>query len=336
MTPQRVAVIGAGAWGTALAHHLAANGHEVSLWAYEPEVAASINGARENSLFLPGMPLHPRVRASAQLASALGGAAVVLFVTPSHVARPTLRAALPHLPARAPILVASKGLETETLQTMAEVFAAELAPPGSHALAFVSGPSFAREVAAGLPTAVTVASRDAAAAHVAQELLSGETFRAYTTDDVVGVEIGGALKNVVAIAAGISDGLGLGNNARSALITRGLAEMARLGVARGARPATFAGLAGLGDLVLTCTGDLSRNRSLGLALAAGRTLAEIQGATRTVAEGVRTAAAAVRLAEASRVEMPIAAQVHRVLFEGASPRAALHELMTRTLKDETA
>ena len=334
MMSQRVTVVGAGAWGTALAHHLAGGGHEVSLWAYEPEVAASINGARENTLFLPGIPLHARIRATDDLAAALTGAAAVLFVTPSHVARATLRAALPHLPAGAPVLVASKGLETGTLQTMAEVFAEELGSAGERSLAFVSGPSFAREVAAGLPTAVTVASRDAATAHAAQQLLSGESFRAYTTDDVAGVEIGGALKNVVAIAAGICDGLALGNNARSALITRGLAEMARLGVARGAHPATFAGLAGLGDLVLTCTGDLSRNRSLGLALAAGRTLTEIQAATRTVAEGVRTTAAAVRLAAESGVEMPIAAQVHRVLFEGASPRAALHELMTRTLKDE--
>jgi len=332
---RRVAVVGAGSWGTALAHHLAGCGHEIRLWAYEPEVADSVNGARENRLFLPGVALHAGIRASADLAAGLAGCGAALFVTPSHVARATLRAALPHLPPGVPLLVATKGLETDSLQTMAEVFSEELSPLGPHPLAFVSGPSFAREVAAGLPTAVTVASRDAATARAAQELLSSESFRAYTTDDVVGVEIGGALKNVVAIAAGIGDGLGLGNNARSALITRGLAEMARLGVARGARPATFAGLAGLGDLVLTCTGDLSRNRSLGMALASGRTLGEIQAATRTVAEGVRTTAAAVRLAAASGIEMPIATQVHRVLFEGASPRAALHELMTRSLKDET-
>ncbi|HEY5997819.1 MAG TPA: NAD(P)H-dependent glycerol-3-phosphate dehydrogenase [bacterium] len=336
MTPQRVAVVGAGSWGTALAAHLAACGHAVELWAYEPEVAAGVNKERENSVFLPGVHLPAGIHASADLAQALAGATVALFVTPSHVARPTLRAARAHLPAGAPVLVATKGLETDTLETMAEVFAGELGATGRHELAFVSGPSFAREVAAGLPTAVTVASRDAATARTAQELLSSGSLRAYTTDDVVGVEIGGALKNVVAIAAGIGDGLGLGHNARSALITRGLAEMARLGIALGARPATFAGLAGLGDLVLTCTGDLSRNRSLGMALAAGRTLQEIQAATRTVAEGVRTTQAAVRLAARAGVEMPIAAQVHRVLFEGASPRAALHELMTRSLKDESA
>ena len=218
---------------------------------------------------------------------------------------------------------------------MAGVFAAEL-DVSDHHLAFLSGPSFAREVAAGLPTAVTVASRDVATSRFVQESFSTETFRVYTTDDVVGVEIGGALKNVIAIAAGIGDGLGLGHNARSALITRGLAEMTRLGVALGARASTFAGLAGLGDLVLTCTGDLSRNRSLGMALAAGRTLHEIQTATRTVAEGVRTTAAAVKLAaRTGNTRMPIATQVHRVLFDGVPPRVALQELMTRNLRDET-
>jgi glycerol-3-phosphate dehydrogenase (NAD(P)+) len=220
--------------------------------------------------------------------------------------------------------------------TMSEVLE-DVLPVAMHPyLTFLSGPSFATEVARGMPTAVTIAGRWDRIAKAVQEAFHTRALRPYTSSDVIGVEIGGCAKNVVAIATGLSAGMGFGSNTRAALITRGLAEMARLGVARGARPATFAGLAGLGDLVLTCTGDLSRNRSLGLALAAGRTLAEIQGATRTVAEGVRTAAAAVRLAEASRVEMPIAAQVHRVLFEGASPRAALHELMTRTLKDETA
>jgi glycerol-3-phosphate dehydrogenase (NAD(P)+) len=335
VVPSRVAVIGAGSWGTALAHHLACCGHDVGLWAYEAEVAEAITRARENRAYLPGVALHGGIRACTTFDEALQGAACALFVTPSHVARATLGAARRHLPAGVPVLVATKGLENETLQTMAEVFAEALASAGTHPLAFVSGPSFAREVAAGLPTAVTVASRDAATARTAQQLLSSESFRAYTTDDVVGVEIGGALKNVVAIAAGIGDGLGLGHNARSALITRGLAEMARLGVALGARPATFAGLAGLGDLVLTCTGDLSRNRSLGMALAAGRSLREIESGTRTVAEGVRTTAAAVKLAARSGVVLPIAAQVYRVLFEGAAPRAALHELMTRSLKDET-
>jgi glycerol-3-phosphate dehydrogenase (NAD(P)+) len=329
---RRAAVVGAGSWGTTLANHLALRGLEVRLWAHEAEVVESIARTRENLPFLPGVLLHDRLRAVATLAEALEGAELALFVTPSHVARPILRRALPDLPAGVPVVVATKGIENDTLETMAGVFAAEL--PGRPAAAFLSGPSFAREVALGLPTAVTVASRDLEVARFAQRVFSGEAFRVYTTDDVVGVEVGGSLKNVIAIAAGIGDGLGLGHNARSALITRGLAEMTRLGVALGARPATLAGLAGLGDLVLTCTGDLSRNRSLGMALAAGRTLEQVQAASRTVAEGVRTTAAAVRLAARTGVELPIAQQVHRVLFEQAAPRAALSELMTRTLRDE--
>jgi len=332
-SPPRAAVIGAGSWGTTLAQLLALKGLPVRLWAHEAEVAAVIASCRENSLFLPQVRLHGGLTATTSLEEALDRVELALFVTPSHVAREVLRRAIPVLPGGALVVVASKGIETETLDTMDRVFAAELAPAG-RSLAFLSGPSFAREVALGLPTAVTIASCDAAAARRAQEIFSGEAFRVYTTDDVVGVEIGGALKNVIAIAAGIGDGLGLGHNARSALITRGLAEMTRLGVALGARPATFAGLAGLGDLVLTCTGDLSRNRSLGMALAAGRSLREIEGSTRTVAEGVRTTKAAVRLAGRARVELPIAQQVHRVLFEGLAPRAALQELMTRAPRDE--
>jgi len=332
--PSRVAVVGAGSWGTTLAHHLAGRGCEVRLWAYEPEVAAAIAAGRENTLFLPGVALHEGIAATSDLAAALGGARLALFVTPSHVARATLRTALPALAPEVPVVVASKGIETESLRTMAEVFAEELRPAGGRPLAFLSGPSFAREVAAGLPTAITAASRDAATARLVQELFSSESFRVYTTDDVVGVEVGGSLKNVIAIAAGICDGLGLGHNARSALITRGLAEITRLGVALGARPGTLAGLAGLGDLVLTCTGDLSRNRTLGMALAAGKSLEEITSGTRTVAEGVRTADAAVRLARRQGVEMPIADQTWRVLYEGLPPRTALHELMTRDLKDE--
>jgi glycerol-3-phosphate dehydrogenase (NAD(P)+) len=269
---RNVAVVGAGSWGTALANLLAGRGLQVRLWAFEPEVVDSISRGRENTLFLPGIALHPALRAFGDLAETLAGADLALFVTPSHVAREILRAARPHLPPRIPVVVASKGIEPDSLETMAGVFSAGLSG-AAHPLAFLSGPSFAREVAAGLPTAVTVASEDAATARLAQETFSTETFRVYTTDDVVGVELGGSLKNVIAIAAGIGDGLGLGNNARSALITRGLAEITRLGVALGARASTFAGLAGLGDLVLTCTGDLSRNRSLGISLAAGRSCA---------------------------------------------------------------
>jgi len=331
--PSRIAVIGAGSWGTTLANHLAESGIAVRIWAFEAEVVASISRGRENDIFLPGVRLHAGLVACGTFAEALEGAELALFVTPSHVARGVLRDARPHLPPLVPVVVASKGIESESLATMAEVFAEGL--DAGHPLAFLSGPSFAREVAAGLPTAVTVASRDGTTALLVQGTFSTETFRVYTTDDVVGVEVGGALKNVIAIAAGICDGLGLGHNARSALITRGLAEMTRLGVALGAKASTFAGLAGLGDLVLTCTGDLSRNRSLGMALAAGRSLSDIQAGTRTVAEGVRTTAAAVRLAARAGVELPIAVQVHRVLFDGAAPREALHTLMTRHLRDET-
>jgi glycerol-3-phosphate dehydrogenase (NAD(P)+) len=333
-TRARIAVLGAGSWGTTLAHHLARRGLAVRLWAFEPEVAAAIARDGENPLYLPGVALDRGVAPVTEIPAALAGADLALFVTPSHVARAVLAAAAPHLPPGCVVVVASKGIETDTLTTMDGVFAAGLAPAGGRPLAFLSGPSFAREVAAGLPTAITAASHEPAAARRVQELFSTPTFRVYTSDDVTGVELGGALKNVIAIAAGICDGLGLGHNARSALITRGLAEMTRLGVALGARRETFAGLAGLGDLVLTCTGDLSRNRTLGQALAAGRSLAEIQASTRTVAEGVRTTAAAVRLARRHGVEMPIAEQTHRVLYEGIAPRAALHELMTRGLREE--
>jgi glycerol-3-phosphate dehydrogenase (NAD(P)+) len=329
-----VAVIGAGSWGTTLAHHLAGRGCAVRLWAYEAEVVASIAASRENALFLPGVALHPGVVPTGAFGEAFAAAGLALFVTPSHVARATLRAARAALPPGIPVVVASKGIETDTLRTMAEVFGEELSAVGGRPVACLSGPSFAREVAAGLPTAITAASTDAGTARLVQELFSNDVFRVYTTDDVAGVEIGGSLKNVVAIAAGICDGLGLGHNARSALITRGLAEMSRLGAALGARPQTLAGLAGLGDLVLTCTGDLSRNRTLGMELAGGRTLAEITAGRRTVAEGVRTADAAVRLARRHGVEMPIAEQTWRVLYEDLPPRTALHELMTRDLKDE--
>ena len=327
-------MIGAGSWGTTLAHHLAAAGHRVPLWVYEPELVAAIGRDRLNPIYLPGIPLHEGISPSGDLERVLAGAHLALFVTPSHVARSAVRAARSALPPGVPVVVASKGIETDTLKTMSEVFAEELAPASAHPLVFLSGPSFAREVARGLPTAVTAASADAAAARLVQELFSTESFRVYTNDDVTGVELGGSLKNVIAIAAGICDGLELGLNARSALITRGLAEMTRLGLAMGARAQTFAGLAGLGDLVLTCTGDLSRNRTLGMELGRGRTLEEILGGMRMVAEGVRTTAAAVSLARRHGVEMPISLQTHAVLYGGKPPRAALHELMTRDLRNE--
>jgi glycerol-3-phosphate dehydrogenase (NAD(P)+) len=329
-----LAVIGAGSWGTTLAHHLARLEHRVSLWAYEPELSAEIERSHENSFYLPGMPLHPALAASSSLEEVLRGSTLALFVTPSHVARSVVRQSLPHLPKGIPIVIASKGIETDSLKTMSDVFDEELPTGGGHHTAFLSGPSFAREVVRGLPTAISVASRDPETAAFVQTLFSSNTFRVYTNPDVTGVELGGALKNVIAIAAGISDGLELGHNARSALITRGLAEMTRMGVALGAEERTFSGLSGLGDLVLTCTGDLSRNRTVGMKLGQGRKLKEILESMRMVAEGVKTTLATVRLARRLEVELPIAEQIHEVLYEDKDPRAAIEQLMTRDLRSE--
>lgn len=329
-----LAVVGAGSWGTTLAHHLADKGHRVSLWAYESEVAEEISSRHENSLYLKGYPLSPLLRASSKLEDVLPEADVVLFVTPSHVARRVLRQALPLLRKGVPLVVASKGIETDSLKTMSEVFEEERPQETSSSLAFLSGPSFAKEVVQGLPTAVSVASRSPETASFVQKLFSTDSFRVYTNPDVMGVELGGALKNVIAIAAGISDGLGLGHNARSALITRGLAEVIRLGVALGADERTFAGLSGIGDLVLTCTGDLSRNRTVGMKLGRGQTLKEILSQMHMVAEGVKTTLATVRLARKMGVELPIAEQIHSVLYEEKAPHLALHELMTRDLRSE--
>jgi glycerol-3-phosphate dehydrogenase (NAD(P)+) len=329
-----LAVIGAGSWGTTLAHHLAGLEHRVILWAYEPELSAEIEMKHENSLYLPGVTLHPSLKASSSLEKVLPGAALALFVTPSHVARSIVRQSLPYLPHGIPIVIASKGIETDSLKTMCEVFDEELPREQGHHTAFLSGPSFAKEVVRGLPTAVSVASRDPETAVFVQTLFSSKSFRVYTNPDVTGVELGGALKNVIAIAAGISDGLELGHNARSALITRGLAEMTRLGVALGADERTFSGLSGMGDLVLTCTGDLSRNRTVGMKLGRGQKLKEILESMRMVAEGVKTTLATVRLARRLDVELPIAEQIHDVLYEDKDPREAIQELMTRGLRSE--
>lgn len=329
-----VAVIGGGSWGTALAHHLATKGVSVRLWVFEEDLALEMASSRCNERYLPGVTLPDRLTPSSQLEAVLPGVDLALFVTPSHVARTVLKTSLPFLDARIPVVVASKGIETETLKTMSDVFEEELPEGQGAAVSFLSGPSFAREVAAGLPTAVSLGCRHAATAGDVQQLFSSATFRVYTNPDVRGVEFGGSLKNVMAIAAGISDGLGLGHNARSALITRGLAEMTRLGVALGADERTFAGLSGLGDLVLTCTGDLSRNRTVGRELGSGKSLDEILGTMNMVAEGVKTTLATVRLARTCAVEMPIAEQIYSVLYEKKSPRAALEELMSRDLRSE--
>ena len=329
----RVAVVGAGSWGTALADMLARKGAQVVVWAHEPEVAAEINARHRNDLFLPEAPLHESLTATNDLAAAVGLAELVVAVTPSHATRAVLGRAAPAMAAGALVVSASKGLEPQSLKRMTEVLA-EVMPSGVGVVA-LSGPTFAREVYERQPTAATVAG-PAQAAVRAQQLLSTPYFRTYTNDDVIGVELGGALKNVVAIAAGILEGLGLGSNPRAALITRGLAEITRLGVAMGANPLTFAGLAGMGDLVLTATGPLSRNRSLGAELGKGATLEQIQARRLSVAEGVGTARTAVALGERVGVELPIAREVVRVLFEGKPPRQAVADLMERALRTEAA
>ena len=328
---RQTAVVGAGAWGTALADLLARNGHPVVLWAHEPDVAASINEAHENRRFLAGVPLAPAVRATTDLAEALDGASLVCLATPSHVLRSIVRSGVSHLARGAIVCVASKGIETGSLELMSDVVAEEA--PG-HSVVALSGPSFAAEVVARQPTAIVAASDDDAASAIVQEAFSNTHFRVYTHDDIIGVELGGSLKNVMAVAAGIVEGVGLGFNSRAALITRGLAEMTRLGNALGAKPATFAGLAGMGDLVLTCTGSLSRNRAIGVAVGQGATLAEALAGKETIAEGVTTTRSAHALAAREGVEMPIVATVHRILFDGHPARLAVAELMTRELRAE--
>jgi glycerol-3-phosphate dehydrogenase (NAD(P)+) len=327
----RCAVVGAGAWGTALADLLARNGHQVTLWAYEPDVVQAINDKHENVRFLGGHQLTPNLTAVGDLQKAVSGAELVTLATPSQVLRSIIRSAGSSLRGRVPIVVASKGLERQTLSLMTEVAQEEI--PDATVIA-LSGPSFAAEVVRCQPTAVVVASGKPDAAAIAQRAFSSPYFRAYTHTDVIGVELGGALKNVMAVATGIAEGLGLGFNARAALITRGLAEMTRLGTALGAEQSTFAGLAGLGDLVLTCTGSLSRNRAVGLELGKGRKLDEILRETETVAEGVVTAQSARELAAREGVEMPIVDTVNRVLFEGQPARSAIAALMTRELRAE--
>jgi glycerol-3-phosphate dehydrogenase (NAD(P)+) len=327
----RCAVVGGGAWGTALADLLARNGQDTVLWAREADVVEEINARHVNRRFLAGINLAPGLRATTDMCVAVEGAALVVYVAPSHVLRGVAASGASAVPANAVLAVATKGIEGESFALMTDVVAQ--AVPGRHVVA-LSGPSFAAEVAARQPTAVVAASEHREAAELVQRGLSSAEFRVYTHDDVTGVELGGALKNVMAVATGILDGLGLGFNARAALITRGLAEMTRLGVALGARPATFAGLAGLGDLVLTCTGSLSRNRAVGVEIGQGRPLDEVLSARETVAEGVVNTRSARALAARLDVEMPIVEAVHGILFEGRPVRPAVAELMTRALRAE--
>lgn len=327
----RTAVVGAGAWGTALADLLARNGHDVRVWAHEADVVESINTRHENTRFLRGAALHPRVTASGEMAEVLAGSSLITYAAPSHVLRAVIRQHGNVAPRDAVLVVATKGIERESLAIMTDVVDAEM---GGQPVVALSGPSFAAEVVARQPTAVVAASHHANAATTVQAAFSSKTFRVYTHDDVTGVELGGALKNVMAVATGMAEGLGLGYNSRAALITRGLAEIVRLGTALGANPATFAGLAGVGDLVLTCTGLLSRNRSVGVEIGEGKTLEEVLSRKETVAEGVNTTQSAHALAAREGVEMPIVDAVYRILFQGFVVRDAIGSLMTRELRSE--
>ena len=329
----RVAVLGAGAFGTALATQLAGKQHEVVMWVRSADDARHLNETHE-SRYLVGHTLPASITATHELAAAVAGRPMIVAVTPSHGIRGVLTQAGPLLDPDAIVVNAAKGIEEGTLHTIDRVYAEVLPAAIAKRAAFLSGPTFAKELARGLPSAIVVASHDHAAAETVQRELSSDTLRVYTTEDVTGVELGGALKNVCAIGAGIADGLGFGLNTRAALITRGLSEMARLGQKMGADPLTFSGLAGIGDLVLTCTGDLSRNRQVGLELGRGRALAEILAGMSAVAEGVRTTRAAHALAQREGVDMPITAAIHAVLYEGVSARDAVVKLLRREPKRE--
>ena len=332
----RIAILGAGSWGTALAIVLSRTRkpHEMSLWVRDSELAESIRSHRENKAYLPGLKLPESVRVHSRLKDALSGAQLVLGAMPSAHARAVYGSAIAHANAGTTFVSATKGLEPGTHLRVSEVVAQVVSPKFAPRIAVISGPSFAAEAARGEPTAVVLASRDAALASELQEEFAGPNFRLYTNDDVLGVELAGAMKNVMAIAAGACQGLGLGSNALAALITRGLAEMARLAVALGARSETLSGLAGLGDLVLTCTGSLSRNRFVGIELGKGRALGEILANMRMVAEGVHTTEPLLALAREHQIEMPITEQVNAILHAGKSPQNAIREIMERPLKRE--
>lgn len=329
----RLAVVGAGSWGTAFAAVTAEKGVETTLWARRSELADEINARRRNPDYLPDFELPPPLSATADMQKAVEGADVVIMAVPSHAYRDVFRRAMPHLGADAPVVSLTKGVEQDSLRRMTEVMAEEADLPESR-VAVVSGPNLAKEVMRRMPSATVVACADEDRAARLQELFMGPSFRVYTNPDVVGCELSGALKNVIAIAAGIADGMGFGDNSRASLITRGLAEITRLGVKLGGDPLTFAGLAGMGDLVATCISELSRNRTTGEELGRGRKLEDIVAETRMVAEGVKTSRPVLALAEREGVEMPIAEHVVKVLYEGVAPADMVASLMLRSAKPE--
>jgi glycerol-3-phosphate dehydrogenase (NAD(P)+) len=330
----RITVLGAGSWGTALAVLLVGKGYDVALWGRNPEFVTGLKETRENSRYLPGVRLPEAVRVTADLQEALHRTGVVVIAVPSHAFREVVCLIRPFLETGTVVVNAAKGLEEGSLARLSQVFAEVAGPERLARFVVLSGPSHAEEVGRQLPTAVVVAGPDPAVAEYVQELFMTPFFRVYTNPDLVGVELGGALKNIIALGTGIADGLGLGDNTRAALMTRGLAEITRLGVAMGANPLTFAGLTGVGDLIVTCTSMHSRNRRAGMAIGRGATLEQALGEVRMVVEGVRTTVAAYRLAARHAVSMPITEQIYRVLFEDLPPRAAVANLMTRTRTQE--
>lgn len=334
MSEPNVSVLGAGSWGTALAKLVADRGIPTRLWARSAKLAEEIEKTRINSPYLPGFELPSTLRATADLEDALRGATLVLVVVPTHGVRDVLMSAKPFIPEGSTLVSATKGIEENSLLLVSEIFE-QIIPESEHdRLTYLGGPSFAKEVAAQMPTAVSIAGRDPAHVALARDVFSTDRFRAYTTDDVVGVEVGGALKNVIAIAVGVADGMGFGHNTRAGLITRGLAEINRVAVTLGANPLTISGLSGMGDLVLTCTGELSRNRTVGVKLGQGQKLSDVLGSMNMVAEGVRTAHSANQLSQKLGLDMPITSEVYRMLYQDKAPQDVLASLMARPLRPE--
>ena len=330
----KIGVVGAGSWGTALANLLGHKGFKIDLWVFEKDVKEQIESSRENQVFLPGVSLSRNIFPSNDLAGVVSGKDLVLVVVPSHVMRETGKKIQVDISPETLVVSASKGIENKTHLTMSGVLRQILSDTPENSFAVLSGPSFAREVAEKIPTVVAAASKDQTVAKFVQNVFATPYFRVYTNNDMIGVELGGAVKNVIAIASGVVEGLGLGLNARAALITRGLTEMRRLGLKLGANPRTFAGIAGVGDLVLTCTGDVSRNYTVGKKIGEGLKLNEILSEMRMVAEGVKTAKSVYNLSRKLGVEMPICHEIYRILYEDLSPKKAVHRLMTRALKHE--